>query len=162
MTDGNNHYYDSEQELIADEVAAVAERIYRAHLPTYLQEFWSKGKGKWYEDWLREQLDILVLSEVCDDPERLEDLECLEHSVALIFGIFGATFRILDHIGMHLRGQTLGQYEVLPEDEALLRNLCSRFLESNRLDLNPFDFLFPAYGGPAAGGGAGNEADTHF
>lgn len=143
MTDGNNHYNDSEEELIADEIAAVAERIYRDHLPPYLQESWSKGKGKWYEDWLREQLSILVLSELCDDSERLEELKRFEQSVALILGIFGATFRILDHIGMHLRGQTLGQYEVLPEDEALLRNLCMIFLESKRLDLNPFDFIFP-------------------
>lgn len=138
MTDGNNHYNDSEEELIADEVAAVAERIYRAHLPPYLEESWSKGKGKWCEDWLREQLDILVLSEICDDPVRLAELERQQNVVALTFGIFGAAFRILDHMGMHLRAQTLGQYEVLPEDEMLLRDLCWQFLLVEQLDLDPF------------------------
>ncbi len=143
MGDELSHNEDFFEEDISAAVEALADQIYRTHLPPYLQESWSKGKGKWYEDWLREQLDILVLSELCDDPERLEELEYREHSVALIFGIFGAAFRILDHIGMHLRGQTLGQYEVLPEDEALLRDLCRRLLESQPLSLNPFVSLFP-------------------
>lgn len=142
MTNGNNHYNDSEEELIADEVAAVAERIYRAHLPPYLQDSWSRGRGKWYEDWLREQLDILVTSEICDDPARLAGLEAIENWVALVFGIFGAAFRILDHIGMHLRGQTFGQYELLPEDVALLDDLCQRFLEREPLELIPFSWVF--------------------
>ena len=132
----NNNFYSWES--IAEEVKAIADQVYTTYLPSYLRESWSKGRGKWYEDWLREQLDILVTSEICDDPERLEELAQLEGSVALVFGIFGAAFRILDHMGMHLRAQTFGQYELLPEDEELLRRLCQRFLEAKRFDLNPF------------------------
>ena len=142
MTRNNNHYNDSEEELIADDVAAVAERIYRAHLPPYLQESWSKGRGKWYEDWLREQMDMLVTSEICDDPARLASLEAIEGRVALVFGIFGTGFRILDHLGIHLRGQTFGQYELLPEDVALLDDLCQQFLEREALELTPFSWVF--------------------
>lgn len=137
-----SRYNESTDESLDAEIEAVADRIYRAHLPPYLQESWSKGKGKWYEDWLREQLDILILSEICDDPARLAGLEALEDWVALIFGIFGAAFRILDHMGMHLRGQTFGQYELLPEDVALLDDLCQRFLEREPLDLIPFSWAF--------------------
>lgn len=142
MTNKNNHYDDLEEELSADEVAAVADRIYSAHLPPYLQDSWSSGRGKWYEDWLREQLEILVTSEICDDPARLAALEAIEHWVALVFGIFGVTFRVLDHMGMHLRGQTFGQYELLPEDVALLEDLCQRFLEREPLELTPFSWVF--------------------
>ncbi|MBE0415040.1 MAG: hypothetical protein IBX36_00660 [Dehalococcoidia bacterium] len=142
MSDGNNHYNNSEEELIAAEIEAVAERIYRAHLPPYLQESWASGRGNWYEELLREQLDNLVISEVHDDPDRLADLEGIEDSVALVFGIFGTAFRLLDHIGMHLRGQTFGQYELLADDEMLLRDLCQRFLQTKELDLNPFRSLF--------------------
>lgn len=136
--DGNGYLDNLEEELFAEEVKAAAERIYRGHLPPYLQQSWDKGKGKWYEDWLREQLDILVISELCDDPGRLAELENQESKVSLIFGIFGTAFRILDHMGMHLRGQTLGQYEVLPEDEMLLHDLCQQFLKIKGLRLNPF------------------------
>lgn len=129
MMSYNNQYNDSEEDSIVDEVSTLAERIYRANLPTYLQESWSSGRGKGYEDWLLEQLDILVISEIHNDPSRVEELHAIEDWVALVFGIFGATFRILDHVGMHLRGQTFGQYELLPEDYALLCNLCERFSE---------------------------------
>lgn len=138
----NNHHNDSEGEFIEDELKAVADRIYRAYLPPYLEESWQKGRGRWYEDLLREQLDSLVINELCDDPERLAELERWEKEVALVFGIFGAAFRILDHVGMHLRGQTLGQYEILPEDEELLRDLCERFLKTKQLDLNSSSHLF--------------------
>lgn len=140
MTDGSKHHNDAEEKLTADEVTAIAEQIYRAHLPTYLEDSWPSGRGKWYEDWLREQLDILVTSEICDDPERQTGLEAMEDWVALVFGIFGAAFRVLDHVGMHLRGQTLGQYELLPEDVALLDNLCQRFSEREPLELTPFSW----------------------
>jgi len=129
---------DKELQELHAELQEVANQIYRAHLPPYLQQSWSSGKGKWYEDWLREQLDILIMSEICDDPVRSAELEEMNDYVALLFGIFGAASRILDHIGMHLRGQTLGQYEVLPEDEALLRDLCQRFLQLEQPDLDPF------------------------
>lgn len=142
MTNDNNQYNDLEEDSIADEVSTLAERIYRANLPAYLQESWSSGRGKGYEDWLREQLDILVISEIYNDPARLEELQALEDWAALVFGIFGATFRILDHVGMHLRGQTFGQYELLPEDYALLRNLCERFSERELLELNSFSWIF--------------------
>ena len=129
---------DCDEVVLTAQTKAVAESIYRKHLPEYLQESWSGGRGKWYEDWLREQLDTLVISEIYDDPERLEELERQHDIAALIFGIFGAAFRILDHYGMHLRAQTFGQYEVLPEDVTLLRELCQRFLNIDYLELNPF------------------------
>ena len=129
-----------DEEMIAPEVKTIADSIYKAHLPPYLQESWQKGRGKWYEDSLREQLHTLVISEVYDS-SRLAELEHWQNEISLIFGILGAAFRILDHIGMHLRGQTLGQYELLPEDEELLRGLCKRFLKARRLDLNPFDII---------------------
>lgn len=139
---GNKHIDNLEEELFASEVKAIAERIYRAHLPSYLSESWQSGRGKGYGDFLREQLDSLVISEVYDRG-RLVELEHWENEVSLIFGIFGTSFRILDHMGMNLRGQTFGQYELLPEDESLLRDLCKRFLEAKQLDLNPFSHLFP-------------------
>jgi len=138
MTDGNNHFNNLEEELFASEVEAVAENIYRAYLPPYLHDSWQSGRGKWYENYIREQLDTLVISETCEDPERLAELKSLESTVSLVLGIFGAAFRILDHVGMHLRGQTMGQYELLPEDEALLRKLCQHFLKTRPLELNPF------------------------
>ena len=138
MRGNHNHYDNLAEELTADEVKVIAERIYRAYLPSYLEESWQKGRGKWYEDFIREQLDTLVISETCEDPERGAELKRLQNSVSLLLGIFGATFRMLDHIGMHLRGQTMGQYELLPEDKALLRELCRRFLKSRLPKLNPF------------------------
>ena len=138
MSGALSHDENFFDEDLSDDIDALAERIYRAHLPLYLQESWSGGRGKWYEDWLREQLDILVLSEICDDPERLEELKHRQSAVALVFGIFGAAFRILDHMGMHLRAQTLGQYELLPDDEMLLRDLCQHFLQVKEFELNPF------------------------
>ncbi|MFQ5925629.1 MAG: hypothetical protein ACE5IE_06505 [Dehalococcoidia bacterium] len=143
MESNNDFNDDLVEEYVPAEAVVIAAQIYRSHLPPYLQESWQKGKGKWYEDWLREQLDTLVISELCDDPLRLAELEDLQDMVSLVFGIFGASFRLLDHIGMHLRGQTFGQYEVLPEDEELLRDLCKRFLRTKQLDLNPFGGLFP-------------------
>jgi hypothetical protein len=139
--DRGNYHDDLEEEHVAAEGERVAQRIYEAHLPPYLEASRPSGRGKWYQDWLREQLDTLVISELCDDPARLEELERREDMVGLIFGIFGASFRILDHIGMHLRGQTLGQYEVLPEDEEVLRDLCQGFLEIDDLCLSPFDIV---------------------
>lgn len=138
MTDGNNHFNNLEEELFASEVVAVAENIYRAYLPPYLHDSWQSGRGKWYEDYIREQLDTLVMSETYDDPERLAELERLQDTVSLLLGIFGTTFRIIDHIGMHLRGQTMGQYELLPEDVALLHKLCRHFLKRRPTELNPF------------------------
>ena len=138
MTIDNDWDQDFHDLVLTEEVKAVAESIYKKHLPEYLQEPWSRGRGKWYEDWLREQLDILVISEVCDDPGRLDELECQQEIVSLIFGIFGAAFRILDHYGMHLREQTFGQYEVLPEDVALLRELSRRFVRIKRIELGLF------------------------
>lgn len=138
MMTNNNHFGRSEEELFADEMTAVAECIYRAYLPDYLKESWQSGRGRWYEDLIREQLDNLVISETYEDPERVTELKHLQNTVSLVLGIFGAAFRILDHIGMHLRGQTLGQYELLPEDEALLRQLCQHFLEIEPLELDPF------------------------
>ena len=138
MRGNHNHSDMSAEELFPDEVTAVAEHIYRAYLPPYLQESWQSGRGKWYENYIREELDTLVISETCEDPERVAELERLQDSVSLILGIFGAAFRILDHIGMHLRGQTMGQYELLPEDKTLLRQLCRRFLKPRPLELNPF------------------------
>lgn len=138
MTNDNIHYNDVEEDSIDDEVTTLAERIYRAHLPTYLQESWSSGRGKGYEDWLYDQLDTLVISETYGDPARIERLQATEDWVSLVFGIFGATFRILDHIGMHLRGQTFGQYELLPDDCTLLRDLCQRFSQSEPLKLDLF------------------------
>ena len=129
---------DFDELLLTEETKSVANSIYRKCLPDYLQESWSAGRGKWYEDWLREQLDMLVINEIWDDPVRLDELERLQDVVALAFGILGASFRILDHIGMHLRAQTFGQYELLPEDVALLRELCHRFLGMKYLGLNPF------------------------
>lgn len=138
MSNNGNHSNMPAEELFPDEVTAVAEYIYRAYLPPYLQESWQSGRGKWYEDYIREQLYTLVISETYEDPERVAELEHLQDSVSLILGIFGAAFRILDHIGMHLRGQTMGQYELLPEDEALLRKLYQHFLKTRPLELNPF------------------------
>lgn len=134
----HNHFNNLEEELFPDEVTAVAEYIYRAYLPPYLQESWQSGRGKWYEDLIKEQLDNLVISETYEDPERIVELKHLQNTVSLVLGIFGAAFRILDHIGMHLRGQTLGQYELLPEDKALLRQLCRHFLKTKSFELNPF------------------------
>ena len=135
----NENFFDDN---LSDAIDTLADRIYSAHLPPYLQDSWSSGRGKWYEDWLREQLEILVTSEICDDPARLAGLEGVQNWVALVFGIFGATFRVLDHMGMHLRGQTFGQYELLPEDVALLEDLCQRFLEREPLELTPFSWVF--------------------
>jgi hypothetical protein len=126
------------EDALTDEVSAVADTIYGAYLPPYLKKSWQTGRGSWYEEIIREQLDSLVISETCDDPERLGELKRLQNTVSLILGIFGASFRILDHIGMHLRGQTMGQYELLPEDEVLLRKLCQQFLKTRQLCLNPF------------------------
>jgi len=128
----------SAEELFPDEVTAIAENFYRAHLPPYLEDSWQSGRGKWYEDYIREQLDVLIISETCEDPERIAELKRLQDSVGLLLGIFGTAFRILDHVGMHLRGQTIGQYEFLPEDEALLRKLCRQLLKTKALELNPF------------------------
>lgn len=141
MANAEDECYDSETDLSAEEVMAVAHRIYGAYLPPYLQGSWTSGKGKWYEDWLRRQLDVLVMDELCDDPTRLAALQQQQDYVALVFGIFGTSFRILDHIGMHLRAQTLGQYELMPEDQLLLHNLCYRLLQMDDLDLNPFSFV---------------------
>lgn len=132
-----NGHNDLNDELFGEQVEATMEQIYRAHLPPYLQKSWVTGKGVWYEDWLREQIDILVISEICDDLERLAQLEEIRGYVTLVFGIFGTTFRMLDHMGMHLRGQTLGQYELLPQDEALLHELCQRFLQLRQSGLKP-------------------------
>jgi hypothetical protein len=142
MKQHNNGYEqwvdDDTAEAVGEEAKAISERIYRSHLPPYLQDSWPKGKGKWYEDWLKEQLHILVMDEIIDDPARLEELKRLEPFLALVFGVFGAAFRILDLVGLHLRAQTLGQYEVLPEDESLLRELCRAFLQEKQAILNPF------------------------
>ncbi len=113
---------------LEEDIKAVARSIYGAHLPEYLREPWEGGRGKWYEDWLKEQLDMLVFSEICDDRARLEELKHMKQEVLLVFGIFGTAFRLLDHMGMHLRAQTLGQYELWPEDEELLAQLCEKFL----------------------------------
>ena len=126
------------EDALTNEVSAVADTIYRAYLPHYLKKSWQTGRGSWYEEIIREQLESLVISETCDDPERLGELKRLQNTVSLILGIFGVSFRILDHIGMHLRGQTMGQYELLPEDEALLRKLCQKLLRTRQLYLNPF------------------------
>lgn len=142
MSNGLSHDENFFDDNLTEAIDAVADRIYCSHLPPYLQDSWSSGRGKWYEDWLREQLEILVLSEICDDTERLAGLEAIEDWVALVFGIFGAAFRILDHIGMHLRGQTFGQYDLLPEDVAMLDDLCKRFLEREPLELTPFSWVF--------------------
>jgi len=142
MMSDNNKNNDLEEDSIVGEVSTLAERIYRANLPTYLHKSWSSGRGKGYEDWLREHLDILVISEIHNDPSRLKELHAIEDWVALVFGIFGATFRILDHVGMHLRGQTFGQYELLPDDHALLCTLCERFSEKELLELNSFSWIF--------------------
>ena len=138
MSNNDNQFNMSAEELFLDEVTAIAAHIYRAYLPSYLEQSWQSGRGKWYEDWIREQLDTLVISETYEDPERLAELERQQDIVSLLLGIFGAAFRILDHIGMHLRGQTMGQYELLPEDEALLRQLCRHFLKTKPLELSPF------------------------
>jgi len=115
---------------IRKQVEKYAQRIYKTHLPPYLQDSWHSGRGKWYEEWLREQLDTLILSEIEDDPCRLNELKRIESEVSLVFGIFGTAFRILDHFGMHLRAQTLGQYELWQEDEKLLHKLCRKFLHA--------------------------------
>jgi len=128
-------YEYDEEEALEQEIPTTAEGIYKAHLPPYLQESWASGRGNWYEEWLREQLDMLVMSEV-SDWERLEELKRHKGVASLIFGIFGASFRILDHLGMHLRGQTLGQYELVPEDVELLRDLCQHFLNLRKSDLD--------------------------
>ena len=141
MSNNSDRPNVSEEELFPSEITAIAENIYRAYLPPYLEDSWQNGRGKWYGDLIREQLDSLVISETYDDPERLAELKSLESTVSLVLGIFGAAFRILDHIGMHLRGQTMGQYELLPEDEALLRQLCQHFLETEPLELDPFHQL---------------------
>lgn len=138
MSNNGNHSDMSAEELFPDEVTAVAEYIYRAYLPPYLQESWQSGRGKWYEDYIRGQLDTLVISETCEDPERVAELERLQDIVSLTLGIFGTSFRILDHLGTHLRGQTMGQYELLSEDVALLRKLCRHFLKRRSTELNPF------------------------
>lgn len=138
MSNNKNPPNNSGAEFVTNEVTAIAESIYRAYLPDYLTESWHSGRGRWYEDLIREQLDSLVISETYDDLERLAELERQQDTVSLLLGIFGAAFRILDHIGMHLRGQTMGQYELLPEDEALLRKLCRRFLKISPLKPNPF------------------------
>ena len=103
------------QESLARELETLADRIYKSHLPAYLQVPWNSGRGRWYEDWLRQQLDTLVITQTLHDPERLSVLKSMEPSVAAVFGVFGAAFRVLDHMGMHLRGQTFGQYELLPD-----------------------------------------------
>ena len=125
-------------ESLDPQIGAVADRIYSSHLPEYLRDSWQGGRGGWYEECVREQLDGLVLTESWDDPARLASLEAMEDWVAVVFGIFGTAFRILDHIGMHLRGQTFGQYELLAEDVRLLRELCQRFVEKEPPELPPF------------------------
>lgn len=112
------------------EMRLVAKKIYRAHLPPYLKQPWARGRGKCYEDWLKEQLKVLVMDEVFADRGRLEELKMIQKEVSLVFGLFATSFRILDHFGMHLRAQTLGQYELWPEDEKLLVSLCRKFLKS--------------------------------
>lgn len=134
----NGDQSEVSEDALTDEVSAVADTIYRAYLPLYLKKSWQTGRGSWYEEIIREQLDSLVISETCDDPERLGELKRLQNAVSLMLGIFGTSFRILDHIGMHLRSQTMGQYELLPEDEVLLRKLCQQFLKTRQLRLNPF------------------------
>lgn len=136
----NGAHLDKLEEEFKVERSALTKQIYKAFLPPYMEESWESGRGKWYEDWLREQLDILVMSEV-DDLERLEELRRRKEIVSLIFGIFGAAFRILDHMGMHLRGQTLGQYELLPEDKELLHGLCYRLLIAKQSDMDLFTLL---------------------
>ena len=103
-----------------------------------MQDSWQSGWGRGYEDYIREQLDSLVISETHEDPERVAELKRWQDTVSLVLGIFGASFRILDHIGMHLRGQTFGQYELLPDDDVLLRQLCQDFLKTRPIELNPF------------------------
>lgn len=123
---------ESEQKAVQRQARTIAKKVYSTYLPPYLKQPWEKGRGKWYEDWLKEQLDMLVTSEVCDDPCRLQQLECLQKDISLVFGLFATSFRILDHFGMHLRAQTLGQYELWPEDERLLTRLCRKLLEAKR------------------------------
>ena len=139
-------FIDWEDEDFEVEKSTIADQIYKAYLPPYLKESWGSGRGQWYEDWLREQLSELIMNEV-DDWGRLEELKELKGVIEIIFGLFGTSFRILDHIGMHLRGQTMGQYEVLPEDVQLLRKLCRRFLKLKKTDLDLFAlFLRPIEG----------------
>lgn len=133
----NGIYLDWVEKELEAERSTVANQIYRTYLPLYLQEFWEGARAKWYHDWLKEQLDILVMNEITDW-ERLEELKGKKETVSLIFGVFGAAFRILDHIGMHLRGQTMGQYELLPEDRQLLHQLCRQFLVMKQTDWDPF------------------------
>ena len=83
MMSDNNKNNDLEEDSIVGEVSTLAERIYRANLPTYLHKSWSSGRGKGYEDWLREHLDILVISEIHNDPSRLKELHAIEDWVAL-------------------------------------------------------------------------------
>lgn len=143
---GENGSIEYEVEAgLQDDIKSVAESIYKAYLPEYLRESWKHGRGKWYEDWLKQQLDMLVISEICDDRERLNELKHIEREVSVIFGILATSFRLLDHIGMHLRAQTLGQYELWPEDEKLLTGLCRELLKRKsvrtRLPRMPFGFL---------------------
>lgn len=142
-------YEYDEEEALEQEISTIADEIYKAHLPPYLQESWESGRGNWYEEWLREQLDMLVMSEI-SDRERLEELKRHREVASLIFGIFGASFRILDHLGMHLRGQTLGQYELLPEDVELLRDLSHRLLNLDPSELNFYGWFLESLGGPDA------------
>ena len=129
---------EKEDDFLEEEVAAIVARIYKAHLPSYLQKSWESGRGKWYEEFIHEQIEDLLVSEIDGDPVRLEEFKRLEGELGLLIGILGASFRILDHLGMHLRAQTFGQYELLPEDEALLHKLCKKYSKSRDVVLNPF------------------------
>ena len=145
----NKGFAEWEDEELELEKSEVADLIYKDFLPSYLWRSWKKGRGNWYEEWLREQLDMLVMSEV-NDWGRLEELKRHGEVASLIFGIFGASFRILDHLGMHLRGQTLGQYELLPEDVELLRDLSHRLLNLDPSELNFYGWFLESLGGPDA------------
>lgn len=129
-----DHASEWTAERLHREVEALADRIYKRHLPAYLHSPSRGGRGRYYEGYLRERLDMVIMSEVRDDRARLSALESMEPWVAVVFGIFGAAFRALDHVGMHLRAQTVGQYELLPQDASLLRDLCGRLAEGEHFE----------------------------
>ena len=138
MKNGDSLCVDPDDNNFAARIEALEKRIYNEYLPPYLRNPSSGGRVAGYDAYIREQLNNIVLSEIWGDTERLSTLEAIENWVALILGMYGTTFRILDHIGMHLRGQTFGQYELYPDDLQLLRKLCKQLLENRPLELTPF------------------------
>lgn len=52
----NTHYreeFDDSEESSNEGVKEIEEWIYGTYFPPYLQTSWSKGRGRWYEDWPR-------------------------------------------------------------------------------------------------------------